>query len=215
MPNQRPTNDLFEAMSTMRAMRRLKPDPVPDELINKILQAGQWAPSAANHQAWRFMVVKDPEVKRKVQVYYKRLFDGPIGQNYATSAPPPGSNLGKYKRQLDAVAYLTEHYHEAPVWIVACLIDGENPGRVAGASIYGAVQNMCLAIRSLGLGTTLTTRHTGYGKEVDAILGLPSNAHSYAILPIGWPMGNFGPLGRGPLKDVVYGDQWGRPYAGL
>ncbi len=68
---------------------------------------------------------------------------------------------------------------------------------------------------ALGLGTTLTTRHTGYGKEVDAILGLPPNAHSYAILPIGWPMGNFGPLGRGPLKDVVYGDQWGKPYAGL
>jgi nitroreductase len=71
------------------------------------------------------------------------------------------------------------------------------------------------ALRALGLGTTLTTRHTGYGKEVDAIFGLPSNTHSYAILPIGWPMGNFGPLGRGPLKDVVYGDQWGQPYAGL
>src|SRR5580704_14461074 len=67
--------DLFETMSTMRAMRRLQPDPVPDELINKILQAGQWAPSGGNTQRWRFLVVKDPEVKKKVQVYYKRLFD--------------------------------------------------------------------------------------------------------------------------------------------
>ena len=101
------------------------------------------------------------------------------------------------------------------MWIVACLEDGENPNRTAGSSIYPAVQNMLLATRALGLGTTLTTRHTSYGKEVDAIFGLPPGAHSYAILPIGWPMGRFGPLGRGPLKDVVFQDQWGKPYRGL
>ena len=110
---------------------------------------------------------------------------------------------------------MTDHYHEAPVWIVACLEAGENPGRTAGSSIYGAVQNMCLATRALGLGTTLTTRHTGYGKEVDAILGLPPGVQSYAILPIGWPMGRFGKLGRGPLKEVVFQDKWGQPYPGL
>jgi len=72
---------------------------------------------------------------------------------------------------------------------------------------------MLLATRALGLGTTLTTRHTGYGKEFDAIFGLPPGVHSYAILPIGWPMGRFGPLGRGPLKDVDFQDQWGKPYS--
>ena len=209
------TTDLFETMSTMRAMRRLKPDPVPDALINQILQAGQWAPSGGNTQRWRFLVVKDPEVKKKVQVYYARLYDENVGPRYASSAPPPGSDPDRYRRQNAAVKYLTDHYHEAPVWIVSCLEDGENPGRTAGSSIYGAVQNMCLACRALGLGTTLTTRHTGYGKEVDAIFGLPATAHSYAILPIGWPMGRFGPLGRGPLQDVVYQDQWGKAYAGL
>ena len=65
------TTNIFEVMSTMRAMRRLKPDPVPDELINKILQAAQWAPSGGNTQRWRFLVVKDPEIKKKVQVYHK------------------------------------------------------------------------------------------------------------------------------------------------
>ena len=68
---------------------------------------------------------------------------------------------------------------------------------------------MLLATRALGVGTTLTTRHTGYGKEMEAIFGLPPGVHCYAILPIGWPMGRFGPFGRGPLKDVVYKDQWG------
>ena len=114
-----------------------------------------------------------------------------------------------------AVAYLTEHCHEAPVWIVACLVDGANPGRGAGASIYPAVQNMLLAARALGLGSTLTTRHMMFGKEVDAMFGLPHGVQSYAILPIGWPMGKFGPLGRGPLKDVVYQDKWGQPYESL
>jgi len=196
-------------------MRRLKSDPVPDALINKILQAGQWAPSGGNTQKWRFLVVKDAAIKKQVQVYYKKLFDEVVGPRYASSAPPPGSDEGRFKRQQAAVEYLTDHYHEAPVWIVACLDAGENPNRTAGSSIYTAVENMLLATRALGLGTTLTTRHTGYGKEVDAIFGLPPGAHSYAILPIGWPMGNFGKLGRGPLKDVVYGDQWGKPYAGL
>ena len=207
--------DLFEVMSTMRAMRRLKPDPVPDELINQILQAAQWAPSGGNNQTWRFLVVKDVGIKRQVQAYYRRAYDEVIGPRYATSAPPPGSDASRYKRQGTAVEYLTEHYHEAPVWIVACLADGADPGRGSGASIYPAVQNMLLATRALGLGTTLTTRHLMFGKEVDAILGLPPGVHSYAILPIGWPMGRFGPLGRGPLKDVVYGDRWGQPYRGL
>ena len=71
--------DLFETMSTMRAMRRLKPDPVPDELINKILQAGQWAPSGGNTQRWRFLVIKDTKIKQAVQVWYKKAFDEVVG----------------------------------------------------------------------------------------------------------------------------------------
>jgi nitroreductase len=135
-------------MSTMRAMRRLKPDPVPDELINKILQAAQWAPSGGNTQRWRFLVVKDPEIKKKVLVYYNRLYDETVGPRYASSAPPPGSDPARYQRQHAAVKYLTDHYHEAPVWIVACLEDGEKPDRTAGSSIYPAVQNMLLATRA-------------------------------------------------------------------
>jgi len=207
--------DLFEIMESCRAMRRLKPDPVPDELIARILRAGIYAPNGGNNQKWRFLVVKDPKIKKAVQTWYKKAFDEVIGPRYLSSAPPPGSNKEKYLRQHAAVEYLTDHFHEAPVWIVACLEDGSTPNRMAGSSIYPAVQNMLLATRALGLGTTLTTRHTGYGKEVDAIFGLPSGVHSYAILPIGWPMGRFGPLGRGPLKDVVYQDQWGKPYQGL
>jgi nitroreductase len=207
--------DIFEIMHTMRAMRRLKPDPVPDDLIRKILLAGQAAASGGNTQRWRFLVLKDPSIKKKVQVYYKRAFDEVVGPRYRSSAPPPGSDPNRYHRQHAAVEYLTDHYHEAPVWIVACLEDGPNPGRVAGSSIYPAVENMLLAARALGLGSVLTTRHINYEKECDAAMGIPEGFHSYAILPIGYPMGRFGPVGRGPLADVVYLDGWGKPYPGI
>jgi len=205
--------ELFHIMRTTRAMRRLKPDPVPDELILQILQAGQWAANGGANQRWRFLVIKDRSIKERVQVWYQKAFDEVVGPRYRGSEPPPGSSPGRYRRQHDAVEYLTEHYHEAPVWIVACQDDGEEtPTRSAGASIYPAVQNMLLAARALGLGATLTSRHLRHEKEVEEILGLPPGVHSYAILPIGYPMGNFGPVRRGPLSDVVYQDRWGEPY---
>jgi nitroreductase len=207
---------LFEIVRTTRAMRRLKPDPVPDELIRQILEAGACAPNGGNTQRWRFMVVKDAAIKRKVQGLYKRAFDEVVGPRYLASAPPPGVSKEAYVRQHAAVEYLTDHFHEAPVWIVACLEEGTaTPTRWSGASIYPAVQNMLLAARALGLGATLTTRHLLFEKESEAALGLPPGVHSYAIIPIGYPMGKFGPVGRGPLSDIVYEDRWGQPYRGL
>ena len=153
--------DLFEIMQTMRAMRRLKPDPVPDELIGKILQAGACAPNGGNTQRWRFLVIKDSQIKRAVQVHYKRAFDEVIGPRYLNSAPPPGVSRERYNRQHAAVEYLTNHFHEAPVWIVACLEEGTaTPTRGSGASIYPAVQNMLLAARALGLGATSCTKRS-------------------------------------------------------
>ena len=214
--------ELFEIIESTRAMRRLKPDPVPDELIAKILHAGVCAANGGNTQRWRFLVVKDQAIKKKVQVYYKRALDEVVGPRYQTSPPPPGVTREQYDRQHAAVAYLTEHFHEAPVWIVACLdapqrdVQGAAPPpRSAGASIYPAVQNMLLAARALGLGATLTTRHLLYEKETEAALGLPAGVHSYAIIPIGYPMGKFGPVGRGPLKDIVYEDHWGAAFPGV
>ena len=207
--------ELFDMIESCRAMRRLKPDPVPDDLINRILHAGTCAASGGNFQKWRFLVIKDAKIKKAVQVFYKRAFDETIGPRYLTSEPPPGVDKERYMRQHAAVAYLTEHFHEAPVWIVACLEDGPNPNRAAGSSIYPAVQNMLLAARALGLGATLTTRHLLFEKDAEAALGLPPGVHSYAILPIGYPMGKFGPVRRAPLKDVVYQDKWGQPYTAV
>ena len=204
------STDIFEILHTTRAMRRLKPDPVPDALVRQILDAGIRAPSGGNNQTWRFLVIKDIEIKKRVQVIYKKAYETVIGPRYSSATPPPGSDKAKYDRQHSAVEYLTHHYHEAPVWIVACIEHGDDtPNRMSGASIYPAVQNMLLAARALGLGATLTTRHMIYADESDEALGLPPGVRSYAILPIGYPMGNFGPVGRGDLGDFVYQDRWG------
>ena len=207
------STDLFDIMRTTRAMRRLKPDPVPDELIRRILEAGSYAANGGANQRWRFLVIKDRSIKERVQVWYKKAYDEVVGPRYANSVPPPGSSPGRYRRQHDAVEYLTDHYHEAPVWIVACMEGGDGlPDRALGASIYPAVQNMLLAARALGLGSTLTSRHLMHEKEVEEIRGLPPGVYSYAILPIGYPMGNFGPVRRGPLSGVVFLDRWGERY---
>lgn len=207
---------LFEALHTMRAMRRLKPDPVPDALIHKIIAAGLCAPSGGDAQHWRFIVVKDPEIKKQLQLRYKKALDQLLPR-YRAAPPPPGKSEAQKHRMFDAVVYLTEHFHEAPVLIVCCLVGDMAKAiglpKMSGASIYPAVQNMLLAARGLGLGSTLTTRHLLFEKEVNEVLGLPENAETFAILPIGYPMGKFGPVSRQMVEAVTFRERWGSPYA--
>jgi len=204
---------LFETIHTMRAMRRLKSDPVPDELIRKIIAADLCAPSDGDVQHWRFIVVKDAEIKKQLQLRYKKALDQ-ILPRYRAAPPPPGKTEAHKQRMLAAVVYLTEHFHEAPVLIVCCLVGdfaaSIGLAKMSGASVYPAVQNMLLAARGLGLGSTLTTRHLLFEKEVNEVLGLPENAETFAILPIGYPMGKFGLVSRQPVEAVTFQDRWGK-----
>jgi nitroreductase len=211
MPNENHSTDLFEIIRTTRSMRRLKSDPVPNELIRKILEAGVCAPSGGNMQRWRFLVIRDPKVKGTVGALYKRAWDERAAPRYQSGEPAPGMSRERFLRLLDAAEYLAAHIHEAPVWIIPC-VEGPTPTRTSGSSIYPAVQNMLLAARALGLGATLTTLHLQFEKEAESALGLPPSVHSYALLPIGYPMGRFGPVQRIPLADVVFEDRWGQPY---
>jgi nitroreductase len=203
--------ELFEAIHTMRAMRRLKPDPVPDELIRKIIEAGICAPSGGDVQHWRFVMVKNAATKQQIQLRYRRALDQ-LMPRYRKAPPPPGKTAVQKERMLAAVEYLTDHLHEAPVLIVCCLVGdfahAAGLEKMSGASIYPAVQNMLLAARALGLGATLTTRHLFYEKEVNDLLGLPSNAESFAIIPVGYPMGRFGPVSREPVEKVAFSERW-------
>lgn len=199
--------DLFEIIRTTRSMRRLKPDPIPDALLDQVLEAGICAANGGNAQSWRFLVIQDPSIKAAVAVWYRRGWHEVTGPRYRAAGPPSGASPERFARMLAAADHLADHLHEAPVWIVPCLT-GEVT-RTSGASIYPAVQNMLLAARALGLGCTLTTVHLRFEKEAEAALGLPENVHSYALLPLGYPSGRFGPVRRAALADVVFRDRWG------
>jgi nitroreductase len=204
--------ELFEIIRTTRSMRRLKSDPVPPALIRQILEAGTCAPSGGNMQNWRFLVIRDQAIKDSVAQWYRKGWHEVVGPRYRSGAPSPGASRERFERMLAAAEHLADHLQDAPVWIVPCLQGGAHT-RTSGSSIYPAVQNMLLAARALGLGATLTTLYLLFEKEAEAALGLPSDAHSYAIIPIGYPMGRFGPVGRVALTDVVFADRWGEVWA--
>jgi nitroreductase len=206
-----PAADLFEIMRSTRSMRRLKPDPVPDALVQQLLEAGTSAANGGNMQSWRFLVVKDAAIKAKAGEFFRRGWMDIAGPRYRAGGPAPGTTPERFARMLAAVDHLAAHIHEAPVWIVPCLVGG-TPTRTSGSSIYPAVQNILLTARALGLGATLTTVHLLFEKEAEAALGLPEDARSYAILPIGWPLGKFGPVRRTHLQEVAYLDRWGEAW---
>jgi len=218
---------VFEAIHTARALRRLKSDPVPDELIARILDAAIRAPTAGNAQNWAFVVVRDPAQRRKLGDIYRKASDI-ASAFYAARGRPPHLSEEQYRLLMTSGAHLWEHMGDAPVILVPCLIERELPpqealpphiqaqyaaegryqDRIRGSSIYPAVQNIILACRALGLGTTITTNHIRCEDEVKAVLGLPSHVHTYALMPIGFPLGKFGPLARRPVAEVAYADRW-------
>src|SRR6516225_5470767 len=100
------SRDLLEIIATTRSMRRLKPDPVPNELIRKILEAGTSAPSGGNMQRWRFLVIRDTEIKRTVGTYYRRAWDEQVAPRYRSGEPAPGMSRERFLRLLDAAEFL-------------------------------------------------------------------------------------------------------------
>ena len=202
--------DLFEIMRSTRSMRRLKPDPVPDALLTQVLEAGTCAANGGNMQSWRFLVIRAPAIKAAAGAWYTKAWHEVVGPRYRSGGPAPGTTPEAFGRMLSAAEHLADHLHEAPVWIVPCLAGP----RGAGGSIFPAVQNMLLAARAVGLGCTLTTLYLIHEKEAEAAMGIPEGFHSYAILPLGYPLGKFGPVRRAPMGEVVFDDQWGKKWSG-
>ena len=221
---------LFEAIYSARAIRRFKPDPVPDDVITKVLDAAIRAPSGSNAQSWEFIVVKDAAQRKKIGDVYRKG-GGIMRAMYTNRTKPPHMNQEAYDRLLASATHLIDHMADAPVLLVVCLktvtpqgaapqvppdaLAGlKNMVRIGGSSIYPAVQNIILACRAFGLGTVLTTIHVFYEDEVKAILGLPPEVHTYALMPIGYPQGKFGPIKRRPVNEVAYLDKYGSHWKG-
>ena len=200
---------LEEAMLTQRAIRRLKPDPVDDALLRRLLELALKAPTGSNAQNWEFVVVKDPAVKAKLARSNRTAFNlyGRIGRRQMKDDP-------KMLRVLDAVQWQADHFEEIPVLVVACLKGVRMPFPALAASsfygsIYPSIQNFLLGARAVGLGAALITLPLWNTFSTRRALGLPWNVSPCAVIPVGWPLGRYGPTTRRPVEEVVSIDRYG------
>ena len=203
---------VFDVIYHCRAMRRLDTREVPEELLRKLVDAGNQAPTGSNMQGVRWIIARDAAVKRELADLNRRAVEAYIGPRLEQLEEVPHQSPEKRRRMLDSVLWQMEHMHELPALIIACLDFGEpaTPERMAGggASIWPAVQNVLLAARALGLGATPTTLVLADPGAASAALRLPETMAPYCLIPVGYPLGRFGPVTRRPLDEVLRFDRW-------
>jgi nitroreductase len=228
---------LHEVMSTMRAMRRLKPDSVDRELLAQLVQAAIWAPTASNVQAYTFLTVTDRAQMQALAEPWMACFEF----YRHTAVPPQGMSQDAFDREMAASRYQAEHFAETPALIIPCYDMGPwqravtlnvigiarglrslGPRRSAAmianssrsvavseaGSIFPGAENLLLTARALGLGAVITTLHLCIENEFKAILGIPRSVKTFCMIPVGWPAGRFGPVRRRPVGDVMRYDRW-------
>lgn len=207
-----PTDDIWEAMFTQRAIRYWLDKPVPRELLAKVVAAASKAPSGSNLQPWVFVVIDDDEKRQEIGKALRSIFDAaePLQQLIASGE----QSDDKTERLMlkGARAFFTQ-LEKAPAMIIPCLYGLSSPTQdptslLAGSSIYLAVQNLLLAARALGLGTVMTTAHGMLDADLRRILNIPDEATPVALIPIGYPQANFGPTTRKGLDEILRWNAW-------
>jgi nitroreductase len=216
--------DLREAMSTLRAVRRLKPDPIPADVLGRILEAASWAPTGGNTQPWRVIVVRDRAKMAELGRLYAKGWHAYAKGHRAMIADAPESLRASTEKMIGAGDYLADHFAETPALLVFCfnpkimaITDAklDRISVVGGASIYTAVQNALLACRAEGLGCVLTTLLCQDEEEVRQLLAIPEPWGTAAAIPIGYPvLGGHGPISRRSIEKLAFDDAWGEAYTG-
>lgn len=200
---------LLEGLATTRAIRRYRPDPIPDEDLSRILWHATRAPSGSNRQPFRFLVLRDGPVGLEAKALLGRAFragwaakqgDGGLGLGDAPDSPRG--------RAAAAVQHYVDHFEQVPVVVLACLCRYRAPNPYEGASIYPACQNLLLAARALGYGGVLTQWHLGVEDELRTLTGVPDDVAISATITLGRPAGRHGPVRRRPLGELVFEDRW-------
>jgi len=213
--------DLYETMSTLRAVRRLRPDPIPDDVLKRVLQAACWAPTGGNQQPWRVIAVRSPERKQALaSIYSPEWYRYRVGYVERLEGLSDEERAPR-ERMLDAGDHLADHLAEAPVILMFCAdframaitdIKLDRISLIGGGSVYPPVQNAMLACVAEGLGCTLTTLHCLREPEVLAALDIPEPWATAAMVPIGYPMlKGHGPITRRGVSEMAFDDVFGEP----
>ena len=206
--------DVIEAIKTTGACRYFRPDPVPDDVLERLFDAARFGPQGGNRQPVRYVVVRDPALKKQLAdwylPYWNRIVDMAARGEYRGST-----------RLLSDGTHMAHHFAEIPVLVVVCAVLGDlartdaeldRPGIVGGASVYPSVQNLMLAARNEGLGTTLTTLLCAAEPQVKELLGIPAELITCATIALGYPERPLPTkLSRGPVSTMVFSDRYGEP----
>jgi len=235
-----PADPLFDVMYQCRAMRRLRPDPVPEELLVRLVDAALQGPSGSNAQNWAFVIVRDPEQKQRVARAYQRAWA--FYRSTIAAAPlRPHEDADRRERMERAGDHLAERLAEVPAIVFVAvvadkvferallspsglrqlvrhigarsalrfLVGGQRSSALAaGSTAYPAVQNLLLAARALGLGAVMTTQHFFLPGVFEDIVELPKGAVLAAVVPVGYPVGRFGPVTRPDPRTTLSWDRW-------
>ena len=191
---------LGESIFTQRAIRRFKPDPIPEEDLRAILESAIRAPNGGNSQPWHFLVVRDEGLRTELGELYQEAWWAKRkdeGINGPEDIPPGKSNRRSAMR-------LSGEFAHAPVVVMLCSTSRGNTG-----SVIPAAQNLLLAARALGVGGTITTLHAQVNERAHRLFGIPEDVQIVYCLPLGYPRGNFGPAQRKALNEVCSYDRWG------
>ncbi|MDA0978798.1 MAG: nitroreductase family protein [Proteobacteria bacterium] len=197
---------LFDAIYNCRAMRRLETREVPEELLIRLIDAANQAPSGSNSQRARWVVVRDPAQKQKLADLNRRFAEPYI----KPSLENPESEA--QAKMLRTVVWQMDHMHEIPALIVACFdyqekVEGLGVYRSAG-SVWPGIQNLLLTARALGLGAAPTTLALRDQDLVREALELPETFAALCMIPVGYPKGKFGPVTRRPVEEIMRFDRW-------
>lgn len=203
--------ELHEALYTTRAMRRVKPDPIPADVQAKILDAAIRAPTGGNAQDWRFLLVDDPALRAQLGPLYRGALDTlwktfyaeRIAAMDADSDSPASIEMRKVLR---SAQWLADNFETVPLWLFAFV--RMDP---TGGSIFPAVWSAQLAARGEGVGSALTTVMGFFARDqVLEALAVPDEGWMLACaVSFGYPTGKWGTAARRPVHEVSYRNQWG------
>jgi nitroreductase len=203
---------LHEALYTTRAMRRVRPDPIPLDVQARILDAAIRAPSGGNTQDWRFLLVDDPDVKAKLAPLYRDSIDQLWKSIYAqriadAAANPDDAESVQMMKVIRSAQHLADHFEDVPLYLFGFV--RMDP---SGGSIFPAVWSAQLAARAEGVGSALTSvLGVFHGPETLEILGAPTDEHwvMACCVSFGYPTGRWGVAARRPVHEVSFRNRWG------
>ena len=208
---QKAPQPVLDAIATTRAIRRYRPDPIPDDDLSQIVFAATRAPTGSNRQNFRLVVLRDGPVAVEAKSLLGNAFRAGWAEKVTTDGYESGSgadNDSPKARMARSMQQFVDNFEQTPVVVLPCARRRHN-ALIDGASVYPACQNLLLAARTLGYGGVITGWHGLVREELRALVGIPDDYEIAATIPLGRPEGSHGPVRRRPVGELVFDDVWG------